>query len=235
MAKLKTFEVFRLDPEVDKGPRFQSYEIETVQGMTVLEALLKIQAEQDPTLAFRLSCRAAVCGSCAMNINGNYLLACETQVATLGGHIKIRPLAHLQVIKDMVVEMGPFWARLKEIKPYLIPASKPPEREFLQSTDDRERLTTVIDCILCAACYSACPVVGTDPDYTGPAALTKANRFVRDSRDRATRERLLLAGGDHGVWRCHTVFSCQEVCPKKIDPSGQIAELKLAAIRSKFD
>lgn len=225
-----TLDIFRYDPAVDRGPRTQRYEVEATPGMTVLQALLEIQARQDPTLAFRSACRAAVCGSCAMHIGGAYRLSCETQLAGLGSTVPIRPLGHLPVIRDLVVEMAPFWERYKEIKPYLLPGSEPPEKEFLQSIDDRERLTTIIDCILCGACYSACPVLATDPRYVGPAAATKANRFVRDSRDRGGRERLQLAGGDHGVWRCHTVFSCQEVCPKKINPSGSIAELKRKAV-----
>lgn len=228
------FEIFRFDPETDKKPRFQKYSVEFRPSMTALQGLLDIQAKIDSTLAFRSACRAAVCGSCAMHINGSYRLACETQVKELGSRIKIRPLGHLKVIKDLVVDMDPFWARYKEIKPYLIPGTKYPEKEFLQTSDDRERLTTIIDCILCGCCYSGCPIVGTDPDYIGPAAATKANRFLRDSRDNATEERIALAGGDNGVWRCHTVFSCQEVCPKDINPSGSIADIKMNAIKTKF-
>lgn len=230
MSKI-VFEIFRFDPDTDSKPRFQSYEIEKRPALTVLQGLLDIQAKLDPTLAFRSACRAAICGSCAMHINGVYRLACETQVDTLGTRVKVQPLGHLKVIKDLVVEMGPFWDKYKEIKPYLIPGSALPEKEFSQSTDDRERLTTIIDCILCGCCYSACPVVGTDPNYIGPAAATKAMRFLRDSRDNATEERLALAGGNDGVWRCHTVFSCKEVCPKEINPSGSIAEIKMKSIK----
>lgn len=233
MSKV-VFEVFRFDPDADAKPRFQRYEIEKRPALTVLQGLLDIQSILDPTLAFRSACRAAICGSCAMHINGEYRLACETQVEALGSHVKIRPLGHLKVIKDLVVEMGPFWEKYKEIKPYLMPGSHPPEREFLQTTDDREKLTTIIDCILCGCCYSACPVVGTDPNYIGPVALAKAARFMFDSRDNAMEERLALAGGNDGVWRCHTVFSCKEVCPKDINPSGAIAEIKTGAIKMKL-
>lgn len=228
------FKVFRFDPQTDKSPRFEKYEIEKRPSMTVLQGLIDIRSKLDPTLAFRSSCRAAVCGSCAMHINGAYRLACETQVDELGWRVKIRPLSHLEVIRDLVVEMKPFWAQYKKIKPYLIPGESPPEKEFLQTTDDREKLTTIIDCILCASCHCACPVVATDPDYVGPAAATKANRFVRDSRDNAREERIKLVGGPDGVWRCHTVFSCQDVCPKDINPSGSIAELKNKSLRMKF-
>lgn len=233
MSKV-TFKIFRFDPDVDKKPRFQKYELELKPAMTVLQGLLEIRFNQDPSLAFRMACRAAICGSCAMHINGEYRLACETQVKTLGKTVTIRPLGHLPIIKDLIVEMDKFWKRYKEIKPYLMPGKGAPEKEFLQTTDDREKLTTIIDCILCACCYSSCPVVGTDPDYVGPAAALKAHRFVADSRDDAAEERIALVGGEHGVWRCHTVFSCQEVCPKEINPSGSIAELKMKAVKSKF-
>ena len=229
-----TFEVFRFDPATDKKPGWQSYTFETKPGMTILQGLLHIQAHVDTSLAFRSACRAAVCGSCAMHINGSYRLACETQIDFFGSKITIRPLSHLPVLKDLVVEMAPFWKRYNEIKPYLIPGKNPPVREFEQSQDDRELLTGVIDCILCGCCYSACPVVATDPDYLGPAAALKSARFVLDSRDRATRERLVLSGGENGVWRCHTVFSCQEVCPKDINPSGAITDLKMKAVASRL-
>lgn len=229
-----TFKIFRFDPGVDKSPRFQEYDVEATPSLTVLSALLDIRSNQDPTLAFRMACRAAVCGSCAMHINGAYRLACETQVSELGSSVTINPLGNLKVIKDLVVEMKPFWDKYKKIKPYLISGKAHPEKEFLQTTDDREKLTTIIDCILCSACYSACPVVGTDPDYIGPAAAAKANRFLRDSRDTAKEERISLTGGEDGVWRCHTVFSCQEVCPKDINPSGSIADIKMESVKTKF-
>lgn len=232
--KKVVFKVFRFDPQIDKSPVFKEYEVECAPSMTVLQGLIEIRSKFDPSLAFRSACRAAVCGSCAMHINGEYRLACETQIEGLGGTVTVRPLGHLTVIKDLVVEMKPFWDQYKKIKPYLIPGDAPPEKEFLQTTDERESLTTIIDCILCAACYSSCPIVGTDPNYIGPAAATKLNRFVRDSRDNAIEERLSLAGSDNGVWRCHTVFSCQEVCPKEINPSGSIAELKMKSVKSCF-
>lgn len=233
MGKVE-FKIFRFDPEADKKPRFQKYEIELKPAMTVLHGLLEIRAYQDPTLGFRMACRAAVCGSCAMHINGKHRLACETQISSLGKKVTIRPLGNLPVIKDLIVEMDEFWKRLKEIKPYLMPGSPAPEKEFLQTVDERERLTTIIDCILCACCYSSCPVVSTNPNYVGPAAALKANRFVEDSRDNAVEERLALVGGENGVWRCHTVFSCQESCPKKIDPSEAIANLKMKAVKGKL-
>lgn len=227
MASKAIFNVFRFDPEEGKGPRFQKYEVPCEEGLTVLQGLIHIQDHIDGSIAFRSSCRAGICGSCAMHINGKYRLACETQVEHhCGGNVTIRPLAHLPVIKDLMVDMKPFWDKYELVLPYLIPGDPAPEKERVQDRDQRAKLTGIVDCILCASCNAACAMCGTDPDYVGPAALTKAARFVLDSRDNAYHERLEIVGGDHGVWRCHTIYACQEVCPKDIDPTGQIAVLK---------
>ncbi|MCX7945334.1 MAG: succinate dehydrogenase/fumarate reductase iron-sulfur subunit [Deltaproteobacteria bacterium] len=228
------FEVFRFIPEENKSPYFERFEVPYTKGMTVLQGLLYIQSKLDGSLGCRFACRAGICGSCAMHINGVYRLACETQISLLGEIVRVRPLGHLPIIKDLVVDMTEFWNKYKQIKPYLIHSSSLPEREFLQSVDDREKLTKIVDCILCGACYAACPVVGTHKDYIGPHAFTKANRFIRDSRDNGTLERLRIVGGEDGIFRCHTVFSCQEVCPKDIDPSGSISELKMLTTRLAF-
>jgi succinate dehydrogenase / fumarate reductase iron-sulfur subunit len=230
----REFQVMRFDPETDSEPGFQSFSVEDKPGMTVLEGLFQIQQKLDGSLAFRSSCRAGICGSCAMHINGSYRLACETQVGRLGGAVRVRPLGHMKVLKDLVVDMAPFWAKYKQIKPYLMPGNPNPAKERIQTTDDREKLTEVIDCILCGCCYGACTVTLTDPDYLGPAALLKANRFLQDSRDNSRQERLKLVDGDHGVWRCHTIFNCQKVCPKSIDVTGSIANLKRKSILNKF-
>lgn len=229
------FEVFRYDREQGGEPRFQSYEVPVTPGLTVLGGLIHIQERIDGSLAFRCACRAGVCGSCAMHIAGEYRLACETQVAGLGERIAVRPLAHLEVIKDLVVDMDRFWRNYRAIKPYLIPGSPAPaERERVQSSDERARVDRLVDCILCAACVAGCSLYGTDPQYIGPAALAKLDRFLRDSRDGVPLERLELAGGDHGVWRCHTIFRCQEVCPKDVDPAGAIADLKTRSLRARL-
>jgi succinate dehydrogenase / fumarate reductase iron-sulfur subunit len=225
MSDTYIFKILRFDPSQNKIPFFQEFRVDKIrESMTVLDGLYFILNNIDGSLAFRSSCRAAVCGSCAMHINGRYRLACETQIS--GEHVTIRPLSHLPVIKDLVVDLSPFWAKYRKIKPYLIAKEPPSGREKPQSAAERENLNLIIDCILCSACYASCPMTDSDPDYLGPAAITKANRFVVDSRDSHQDERLLIAGDDHGIFRCHTAFNCSEVCPKKIDPAGSIAHLK---------
>lgn len=222
----RRFEIFRFDPQKDPAPRFDRFEVPLTPGLTVLDALYYIQRQLDGTLAFRSSCRAGVCGSCAMHINGRYRLACETQVAHLRGTVVVRPLGHVPVLRDLVVDLRPFFEKIQKIKPYLMPGAPPPEKERIQSADQRQRLDLIIDCILCASCHAACTVTATDPDYLGPAALLKQARFVLDSRDQATQERLALVEGEDGVFRCHTIYNCQIVCPKNCDPTGGIAVLK---------
>jgi len=221
------FRVFRYDPRTNGEARFQSYSVPETKGMTVLEGLYYILENLDASLSFRASCREGVCGSCAMHINGQYRLACETQIAHLKSNvITIRPLSHLPIIKDLVVDMEPFFQAYRKIRPYLIPAENPPEKEYIQSVKDRSRLDAIVDCILCGACYGSCPVALGDKDYLGPHALVKALRFVEDTRDGATIERLAMVAAPNGVFRCHTIFNCQQVCPKDIDPTGAIARLK---------
>ncbi len=231
-----TFRVFRFDPEKDEGPRFDTFRVPPFKkGLTVFEGLFYILEKIDGSLAFRASCREGICGSCAMHINGKYRLACEAQVAELGSDtVTIRPLGHLEVLRDLVVDMEPFFEKYKYIKPYLMPGSPPPERERPQSAGEQAKVTPSIDCILCSCCHASCTVTGTDPEYLGPAALLWADRFVRDSRDGADDERLDLVDQMHGLWRCHTIFSCQEVCPKDLDPTGAIADLKRKAIKRKL-
>jgi len=175
-----------------------------------------------------------VCGSCAMHIGDQYRLACETQVAAIGNTVTVRPLAHMKIIRDLVVDLTPFFDQYERIKPYLITSGEPPAREFKQSPAQRSKIDVYIDCILCAACYGSCPVVGTDERYLGPQALLKALRFVNDSRDGATAERLSYLATDYGAFRCHTIFNCQQVCPKGLDPSGAIAKLKMKSLWAKF-
>ena len=224
----------RFDPDKDKKPYMESFEVPVEKGMTVLDALYYIQNHLDGSIAFRSSCRAGVCGSCAMNINGVYRLACETQCSFYKKNITIKPLNHLPVIKDLFVDMKSFWDAYDYIKPYLISGDPNPEKERIQSTDDRENLNLVVDCILCSACYASCPVVDTDPKYLGPAALLKADRFIRDSRDSAFEERINLVGDDHGVFRCHSVYNCQTVCPKSIDPTGSINHLRVEIMKNRL-
>lgn len=225
------FKVFRFDPDTDKQPYFKEYTVPVTFGMTVLEGLSYIQEYLDGSLVFRSSCRAGVCGSCGMHINGKYRLSCETQILALEADvITVKPIAHMKILKDLIVDLEPFWAKYRSIKPYLIPGDPNPEIERIQTQDDREDLVGMIDCILCGCCQGACTMTGTDEEYLGPAILFKADRFVRDSRDKALKERINLVGGDHGVWRCHTIYNCQVACPKQLDPTGAIADLKRKSI-----
>lgn len=229
------FKIFRFDPEIDKEPSFDRFEIPVETGMTVLDGLFFILENLDPSLAFRCSCRAAICGSCAMHINGQYRLACETQIAIFGDkEITVRPLSHLKVLKDIVVDMEPFFKNYLLIKPYLLPKDEEPEKEYIQSQREREKLDKLVDCILCGACYGSCPVAATNERYIGPHALLAALRFVEDSRDGGKKERLAIVATEEGIFRCHTIFNCQKVCPKDLDPTGAITKLKIKAIEEKL-
>jgi succinate dehydrogenase/fumarate reductase iron-sulfur protein len=201
--------------------------------MTVLDAMFLVLEKQDRMLAFRYSCRSAVCGSCVAFINGKQRLACNTQIRPLGDEITIAPLPHIPVVRDLVVDLSPFFHKMDLIKPYFEGNEPYPEKEFPQSIKDREAIDTVIDCIDCMACYSACPMSWTNEKYPGPAAFLKAARFINDTRDTATAERLRLVGCEDGIWRCHTVFNCADACPKKLNPTNYIQQLKRKAATHK--
>ena len=233
--KTANLKVLRFDPEVDAGPRFAKYEVELRKGLTVLEALFDILENQDGSLAFRYACRGAVCGSCAMHINGSYRLACQTQISELGGgEVVVKPLGHLPIIKDLIVDMTSFFEKYEQLMPYLINNSEVPERERLQSAEERNRIDEQLDCILCGCCQASCTMTLTDEEYLGPALLLKEERFLSDSRDEAGAQRLKLVDSEHGVWRCHTIFNCVEVCPKDINPTHAIARLKRRVIGDKL-
>jgi len=197
---------------------------------TVLDGLLYIVDHLDGSLTFRLACRSAVCGSCGMYINGRYRLACATQVsALLPGDIWVSPLPSMRVIKDLVVDLEPFWEQYERIKPYLIRRSPVPEKELLVDPENRQSIDEMLDCILCAICFSSCPVVWLDQRFIGPAQFVKAYRLVQDKRDEGAAERLAIVDTTHGVWRCHTVFNCAEACPKNINCTYSIQQLKRKA------
>ena len=222
-----TFKVQRFHPDKDRKPYLQNYSFPLKPAMTVLEGLYYILEYLDHTLSFRSSCRAAVCGSCAMHINGKYRLACNTQISSLKSKtIIVRPLLHLPVFKDLVVDHTDFFENLIALKPWLINKEPAPEKEYIQMPEERNRIGNTIDCILCGACYGACATAGVNKEYFGPAALLKAERFLRDSRDSIKDERLKIVDDLHGVWRCHSIFSCQEVCPKELSPAEAIAKIK---------
>lgn len=231
-----TFKILRYDAsEPHREPYFQSYNIRVIPGLTILMVLLRIRDELDGTLAFRASCRSAVCGSCAMVINGKIDLACRTQAAFFGSQtIVLEPLPNMEIIKDLVVDMTPFWTMYERIKPYLIRKSPDPEKEIPQTEEQRARIDQFVNCILCASCYGACPVPARDPDYIGPAAMAKLERFVLDSRDERSRDDLERVNSDKGVWGCDTVFRCIEACPKDVRPTDGIVGLRKELVKRKF-
>ena len=235
MLKAVTLKVFRFDPQIDQEPYFQEFDIPLRPSMTMLDGLFHILEEQDHTLSFRFACREGVCGSCALFINGSYRLACQTQFANLQTEIVVvNPLPHLPLIKDLVVDMTPFFEKYELIMPYLKKLTAPPEKEHLQSPTQRKKINEVVDCILCGCCHSACPMTWINKEYLGPAALTKAYRFVADNRDEASPERINIVNTEVGIWRCHTTFNCAEACPKMINPTASIQALKRRAVAQWF-
>ncbi|MBT0725268.1 succinate dehydrogenase iron-sulfur subunit [Rosenbergiella sp. S61] len=225
------FSVYRYNPEVDDAPRMQDYTLEAEEGrdMMLLDALIKLK-EQDPTLAFRRSCREGVCGSDGINMNGKNGLACVTPVSALSGKGKIiiRPLPGLPVVRDLVVDMAQFYTQYEKIKPFLLNDNKnPPAREFLQSPEDRAHLDGLYECILCACCSTSCPSFWWNPDkFIGPAGLLAAYRFLIDSRDTETESRLDNLDDAFSVFRCHSIMNCVNVCPKGLNPTKAIGHIK---------
>jgi len=222
-----TFRILRYDPTRDEGPRFQDYVYEPRGKTTVLEALMDIRNEQDYDLSFRYSCREGVCGSCGLVINGRFDLGCRTMLDTLDSDtVVLEPLPNLELKKDLVVDMAPFWKALKEVEPYLFPPDKAPERGYRVEDREMEKIDQYVSCILCACCYGACPVVARDGRYLGPAALAKLNRFVRDPRDRRPFRNWAKVDTEGGVWGCDTVFRCNEACPREVRPADGIQALR---------
>jgi succinate dehydrogenase / fumarate reductase, iron-sulfur subunit len=231
---VRTFRVFRFNPEGDTEPSYRDYPVECAKGSTVLDALNEIKWRQDGCLSYRRSCRHGICGSCAMTINGKNNLACESQVETLKGIIWVEPLRSFPIIKDLIVDMEPFYERYRAVKPYFIAGTPPTDKERRQSPEERKLLDGSYECILCGCCTSSCPSYWADEDFLGPAAMLKAYRFVFDSRDEGTEERLVILNNKHGLWRCHTIFNCAEACPKGLNPTWAIGKLKQKVIREKF-
>jgi succinate dehydrogenase / fumarate reductase iron-sulfur subunit len=224
----KEFKVYRWSPDDGANPRIDSYWLNLEEtGPMVLDAVIKIKNEIDATLTFRRSCREGICGSCAMNIDGTNTLACTKAIDEIGGSVSIYPLPHMSVIKDLVPDLTNFYAQHRFIQPWLQTESTTPEKEWPQSRDDREQLDGLYECILCACCSTACPSYWWNADrYLGPAALLQAYRWVADSRDEATGERLDDLEDPFRIYRCHTILNCAQVCPKGLNPAKAIAELK---------
>lgn len=228
-SNTKTFQVYRWSPDDDANPSMDSYEVDLDScGPMVLDAIIKIKNEIDPTLTFRRSCREGICGSCAMNIDGTNTLACTKPIADVKGDVKVYPLPHLPVIKDIVPDLSHFYAQYATIKPWISTQSTtPPDRERLQSKEDREKLDGLYECILCACCSTSCPSYWWNGDrYLGPAILLQAYRWLADSRDEATGERLDDLEDPFRLYRCHTIMNCARTCPKGLNPAKAIAEIK---------
>lgn len=223
------FSIYRFDPDKDSQPYMQDYDLgedKLWPGMMLLDALLELKA-QDETLSFRRSCQEGVCGSDGMNINGRNGLACITPLAGLKAPIQLRPLPGQPVIRDLIVDLTQFYAQYREAKPYLINEDPEPEVERLQSPADREKLDGLYECILCACCSTSCPSFWWNPDkFLGPAALLQSWRFLADSRDQATDQRLDALEGPFKLFRCHTIMNCVEVCPKGLNPTRAIGRIK---------
>jgi len=222
------FLIYRYDPEKDQKPYMQEFILDNVdKDQMLLDALLEIKAKLDESLSFRRSCGEGVCGSDGMNINGRNGLACITPLKSLKEPIVVRPLPSLSVIRDLIVDMSAFYHQYRAVKPYLIVHDPVPEVEWLQTPKDRDKLDGLYECILCACCTTSCPSFWWNPDkFRGPAALLQSWRFLADTRDQATGERLEELEGAYRVFRCHTIMNCVDVCPKGLNPTEAIGNIK---------
>ncbi|MFF9560268.1 succinate dehydrogenase iron-sulfur subunit [Streptomyces albus] len=231
-----TFRIRRFNPEVSDEARWQDFTLEIDPKERVLDALHQIKWELDGTLTFRRSCAHGICGSDAMRINGRNRLACKTLIKDIGPEkpITVEPIKGLTVLKDLVVDMEPFFQAYRDVMPFLVTTGNEPTRERLQSPEDRERFDDTTKCILCAACTSSCPVFWNDGQYFGPAAIVNAHRFIFDSRDEAGEQRLEILNDKDGVWRCRTTFNCTDACPRGIEVTKAIQEVKRALITRRF-
>ena len=227
--RVRSFKIYRWNPDDGKNPRTDTYEIDLdACGPMVLDALIKIKNEVDPTLTFRRSCREGICGSCAMNIDGGNTLACLKPISEVSGDVKISPLPHMPVVKDLVPDLSQVYAQLQSIEPWLQADSPaPPDGERLQSREERAKLDGLWECILCFCCSTACPSYWWNGDrYLGPAVLLQAYRWIADSRDEKTGERLDALEDPFKLYRCHTIMNCTNTCPKGLNPAKAIAEIK---------
>ncbi len=224
--------IYRYDPERDANPYMKDYDVPIdAADRMLLDVLVKVKA-MDDSFAFRRSCREGVCGSDAMNINGKNGLACITPIADLKEPVMLRPMPGLPVIRDLIVDMTQFFKQYNSIKPYLINEEAPPDRERLQSPEERAELDGLYECILCACCSTSCPSFWWNPDkFVGPAGLLQAYRFIADSRDQATSERLDNLEDPYRLFRCHTIMNCVDVCPKNLNPTRAIGKIKELMVR----
>jgi succinate dehydrogenase / fumarate reductase iron-sulfur subunit len=227
-AETREYRIYRYDPDSGQNPRLDTYYVDTGDcGPMVLDALIWIKNNIDPTLTFRRSCREGVCGSCSMNIDGTNTLACTKHAGDINGAVKIYPLPHMPVVKDLVPDLSNFYAQYASIEPWLHTVSPEPPKEWRQGHEDRTKLDGLYECILCACCSASCPSYWWNSDrYLGPAALLQARRWIVDSRDEATGERLDNLEDPFRLYRCHTILNCSQACPKGLNPAKAIAEIK---------
>ena len=228
-SQIKRFEVYRWNPDTGENPRIDIFHIDLDDcGPMVLDAILKIKNEIDTTLTFRRSCREGVCGSCAMNVNGKNTLVCTKAIAAYEGTIKVFPLPHMDVIKDLVADMTHFYAQYASIKPWIdTQTPAPADRERLQSKEERKKLDGLYECVLCACCSTSCPSYWWNSDkYLGPAVLLQASRWLEDTRDESSGSRLDELEDPYKLYRCHTIMSCTDTCPKGLNPAKAIADIK---------
>jgi succinate dehydrogenase / fumarate reductase iron-sulfur subunit len=227
--EMATVRVQCFNPDTDKKPYLQDFQVPTEGDPTLLDALQTIKSTMDGSVTFRRSCRHAICGSCAMSVNGRNILVCHEPLKKHldgSGRVTIRPLPYLPIIKDLVVDRSSFWKQYLLVKPWLIPPEDLPEKEFRMTPEEVHNLADAEHCIMCGACYSACTVVGMTKEYIGPHALLKEFMRVMDPRDTIPAERLEIVSGSYGVARCHTIFNCIDACPKHLDPTKAIETLR---------
>lgn len=229
MSRL-TLRILRYNPETDEVPYYREYAVDVDPTDRVLDVLNMVKWYQDGAVTYRRSCAHGICGSDAMRINGVNRLACKVLVRDVGDRVTVEPLMGFRVIKDLVVDMEPFFAQYRSVLPFFINDTRPPERERIQSVEERERFDDTTKCILCAACTTSCPSFWANDEFVGPAAIVNAHRFIFDSRDQAAGERLERLNDREGVWRCRTIFNCTEACPREIKITRAIGEVKKAIL-----
>ena len=229
-----TLKVQKFNPEKDKAPYFKTFKVEAEPTDRVLDLLNQVKWKEDGSLTYRRSCAHGVCGSDAMRINGKNALACKMLIQDCGSTITVEPMKGFKVVKDLAVEMKSFFKKFKSVKPYLIADEPPPATERKQSPKERERFDDTTKCILCGACTTSCPSFWADKDYIGPAAIVAAHRFIFDSRDQGTEERLAIMNQSNSVWKCRTVFNCVEACPRNIEITKAIGEVKQKLLYDSF-
>lgn len=227
-ANKKTFQIYRYDPELGNNPTLDTFEVNMDEcGPMVLDALIKIKGEVDSSLTFRRSCREGVCGSCAMNVDGRNTLACIKPICEIKGDVKIYPLPHMDVVKDLVPDLTHAYKQYSSIKPWVQEGNLPEGKERLQSPEDREKLDGLWECVLCFCCSTSCPSYWWNSDeYLGPATLLQSARFLFDSRDEISQERVEMMNDAFKLYRCHTIMNCTSACPKGLNPAKAIADIK---------